>query len=430
MAGLPAPRTKIEEYDRTGPYAPAPLDETSSVNGLLKYDHVREGIDPDFSLYAFAVLDSFFPHLSAHSQEMSLERVKEKMADAEHGSKSSGYPYAYMGLPTKRQVVDAGVSLDVPTHVLVGALKDELRLKGKDARLFRLASAALYALGLRLFDDQNEYLSSNLFRTPMFVKYMTPGPDLSALYSLLDKFGLCGDADGQRWDTLVNLSLVEIIAQWRARYLPEDLVKHYYEQTYLGHTLFCGHLWRLIGQASGHVNTTVDNSLINILSMAYHAYSQGLGVQAFIGQVRFFVCGDDLIWADRSGLFEPLQVAKTYALLGQSLELGAVALREVNQCQFVGTRPVLIKGLRRYTYNFEKLLASAKSRKKGRSHEQIFQKLVQLYVLVLYDQRAWQLRQYCEWFAEVHLQYPTKDVLASFAVLKNPQLAERLYIRA
>lgn len=428
MAGLPPPRSKITDYDSTLGYAPAPLDEISSINGLLKYCHDHQGVESDFVPYAYAVLDSFFPQLSKHSVLTSRQEVLDIMSDGDHGNKSSGYPYSQQGMPTKKSVVEKKGDLDVLAHVLVGALKDELRPVGKDARLFRMASAALFAEGVRLFNHQNEYLCDNLFMHPLFVKFCTPGPDLSTLYSLLREFGPCCDADGSRWDANINLTLVNIVASWRARFLPEQDVKRYYEQVYFGATLFGGHLWRLYGQASGHVNTSTDNSLVNVLAMAYHAWSSRMTVHEFLSEVRFFVCGDDLIWSDRSGRFGPLDVAGSYGRLGMSLELGSVNMVDVMNCTFVATHPVEGPYGLTYTYDKSSMLASLRCRKRGETSDMTFQKVVQIRNYLFYHPDRAEIDTYVR-FLRDKLEVMSPGAISANHAFENDYVVHNLYLR-
>ena len=122
-----------------------------------------------------------------HSSEISRQDAINICLDPDHSSKASGYPWDLIGLPTKADVVAANIDCDI--SVVNATLKDEIRLVGKDARLFRMQSTYDYLEGLQLYTSQNEYIMDRLHAAPAFVKYKTPGYDLTLMYTSLHQHG-------------------------------------------------------------------------------------------------------------------------------------------------------------------------------------------------------------------------------------------------
>lgn len=238
--------------------------------------------------------------------------------------------------------------------ILYATLKDELRKVGKHARLFRIMDAAAYAEALCLFHNQNQYMQSNVGEHPMFVQFTHPGTHIASMFaSLLKHNGVFNDADGNGWDAHLNLLLVEMICRWRCRYHSEpERVIEYYQRMYNGYTVGGGYIMQLTGQPSGHLLTTTDNSLCNIGMMALNAYRNDMSVPDFLEKVLFYCCGDDLVWSDRSGLFDPKHLDETYHSLGMYLEFGDQDGKEFFDLQFVSTKPVMkvLRGSLQLTY--------------------------------------------------------------------------------
>lgn len=325
----------------------------------------------DFWRYAEAVLDHFFPLMQNVSSTSSEKYVEEQLRDPDHANKTSGYPCNNTGCSTKLSALEA---YGVPgllsmyredTSVLGVTLKDEIRKAGKDARLFRPMDVCAYCEALVLFSNQNEYLMSLFANSPMAVKYVTPGTDLSRLYRQLHRFnGDLYDADANAWDANFPLIVAEFICYWRSRYHPESKrIREYYRRMYNGYSSALGCLYDLVGQPSGHLLTTVDNSLANIVLMSYHAYLNHLSVGDFVSQVLFFCCGDDLIWADRTHVFSPALVSGTYADAGVYLEFESLEPKPFKVLSFVGTHPAVCKyndlPVTSYVYDVSRLLAKS-----------------------------------------------------------------------
>jgi len=425
----------VQTSDVPVAYPPAPLDLLSLNNGVAKYVHPQQTVDSSFFSYACDVLDYFFPAMVLNSEPLSEEAVREITLDTDHASRACGYPWDTRKVSTKKQAVEqfAAEFRDCPFHFLSGTLKDELRPIGKDARLFRMQPVHDFERAQKMYHNQNEYLASRLFRSPIFVKFCTPGVDLTILYEMLRRFCPdCFDADGSAWDANFQLLVAEIIAFWRGQYLPEGsrkAHKEYYRAIYNGYTIIAGWLLHVIGQASGHLNTTTDNSLGNIIHMSYVAWKNNLSVKEFVSQILFFVCGDDLIWSNRT-VFTAREVGYRYAEMGMYLEFSSLEPSDVLQCTFAGTLPVQRDRIR-YHGRLEKLQASMCYKKKANTVRDVIAKMASLCMLSYYGPLYVTFRE----MTMAYLSARTKEepswladaAVASYIQCMQPEFLDKLY---
>lgn len=371
-------------------YQPAPLDVLSWENGVAKYVHPQRTVDVSFYDYAEAVLDKFFPNMQLYSKLRSEEYVISMVTSGEHAGKASGFPWNYQGSTTKKDSYEkyGDTFAACPFHILSATLKDELRPTNKDSRLFRMQATHDYMEGMRLFDVMNDFFASRKIVSPAFICYVTPGVDVSLVYETLVRFGGgLYDADGSAWDANFPLFIAEFLCYWRSRFFSlEDRkrIKHYYRNMYNGFTNVAGYVLHMVGQSSGHFNTTTDNSLGNIVAMSYVAYKNGLSVNEFTSQVKFFVCGDDLVWSNRT-IFTPTEVGNCYADIGIYLEFGSLEPSAVQDITFVGTLPV-IRDRIRYHGRLEKLQASCYYRKKKHTVRDTIAKLCSITAMSFYSE--------------------------------------------
>lgn len=237
-------------------------------NGVYRFCHPQKSLPIEFAQYAVHVLDYYYPLLKLHSQERDQNFIIAKLRDPEHSDKAAGYPCNNMGASTKVAALDKFglerlVEMYADCSMIGSTLKNEVRPEGKDARFFRPCDVSTYCEALRLFDDQNEYLADNLFSHPIFIKFATPGTDLGDMYGrLLNHGGKFNHFDGSAWDANFSLAIAEILCYWRARDHPSpNAVVEYYSRMYNGYTSVYGNMFHLIGQPSGHLLTSTDNSL-------------------------------------------------------------------------------------------------------------------------------------------------------------------------
>jgi len=346
VGGSPLPKTKFVAGSVAHGYSPAPLDELSLWNGLCKFQHGQTMLTTGESSYLLRSLDHWFPLLSQNSEVANDELVLSELG--KHSDKTAGYPWFVRGTPSKGQALERYGLANIEeyykryTSVVGSTLKDELRLVGKDSRFFRPQDVSSYVEAVRLFYHQNNYLMDQLLVTPMFNRYVMPGQTLPAVFRILDDFSRkCYAADGSQWDANFPLSLACIISAFRSRSDTQSRVERYYSMMYNGYTNVGGNVFELVGQPSGHYNTSTDNSLANMCLMALHAYRLGWSLDDFVQKVRFYCCGDDLIWSDRSGYYYPEALSATYASAGVYLEFEDLFPQRAIALTFVGQRIVL-----------------------------------------------------------------------------------------
>jgi len=289
----PLPKTKIVPNQVIDGFAPSPLDELSLQNGVDNFVHDQGVVESSALPFIAAVFDHYWPDLQNRSRMLGDDQVDIAVRCSDHATKASGYPFSAAGASTKVAALDAfGIEFLREYYrsnscILGCTLKDEIRVSGKDARLFRPSDLSAYIEGLTLFYDQDEYLMSNLLKTPMFVRFETPGPDLINMFNILRNFsGENFAADGKKWDAHFPLVVAMFIAWWRGG---SKRVRRYYEQMYNGWTQVFDALLNLIGNPSGHMNTTTDNCLCHVFVFALHAWRNGWSLQQFFDNVKFFL---------------------------------------------------------------------------------------------------------------------------------------------
>lgn len=291
-------------------------------------------------------LDSTFGHLMSRSELTPWDLIAPPLINPDS---SSGYPFQQCGMQTKGEVFEHFSAEELYTFFkeypsMVGcSLKDELRPKGKDARLFLPAPAHAVVAGVRLFKSQNELLAGDPLHLPIAATIRTPGLTLAKIWLMMYLRGGCSSGDGSGFDARFPLSIMQLICRWRAKYLPEESradCLRYYEQVYLGYKDAFGTQVQLIGNSSGHYNTTMDNSLCSCCMM--FLYQRNVK-----RKVEFKVCGDDLL----SSPLDPEVFLRTADQLGMHYELTIDS--DVFKHTFLGTHPIGFPI--RYSYNELKL---------------------------------------------------------------------------
>lgn len=338
-AGLPLPRSKLQPGKVEG-FERAPLDLVSLWNGALKFDHKQNTFDSDECNYALQYLISLFPMCM-----IKLASDGEVLEDLlERSDRSAGFPWNRFGLSTKGKVLDAmGVEAienhyRLHTSVFDSTLKDELRPVGKDARFFRPSPVELYTEGIRLFKHMNDVLMSLHAENPIFCKFVTPGQDIVRAREYVAEFCNAYGADGSSWDAYFPIMVASIICTFRCLNCSDEQLRQrivrYYCEAYCGYTVIGGNVYNLVGQPSGHYNTTVDNCLAHIICLAIHARRHNIEMSS----LRFKCCGDDLLYASFDDRWNPESVSDTYASLGVYLEFEKEHPSNAFDLLFVGTR--------------------------------------------------------------------------------------------
>lgn len=313
-------------------------------NGVRKFKHRQHLFTTEEVEFALMYLRKTFPSLDKYSELANDTEVILEIAD--HDDRSAGDPFQAWGTPTKESAVESyGLEqledyYHTNTPIVAATLKDELRPVGKDSRFFRPQCVASYIEGVRLFSHQNEYITRT-FESPVFCRYVTPGSALTEVFRRLASHSKnIYAADGASWDANFPLACAEIIATFRAAKFP-NRVRRYYRNMYNGYTNVGGHIIHLVGQPSGHHNTTVDNCLAHLIIMAVHAYRSGLSLDEFEKEVLYYCCGDDLIWSTLTDVFNPYDLDRTYASIGVYLEYEYFTPQPITKLSFCGTSYVV-----------------------------------------------------------------------------------------
>jgi len=381
-------------------YHPAPLDSISYWNGIAHYlNKSPTTFTFDEFQYCLSFLQYIFPLID--TQPLATDDEIRGVLQ-EHAAKTSGYPANIMGCPTKGQAADK-FSLDEMKYmydtyisVIHATLKGEIRPIHKDARLFRPQDVFSYVEGTRLFMHQNNFMMDQLFISPLFIKFATPGSDIPHLYNILRAFD--GDnyaSDGVKWDAHYPIFCAMVICSFRSAGRDKSRVEDYYSRMYNGWTNVGGELVNLVGQPSGHVNTAIDNSLAHCVLFALHAVRHRLTLYQFIDTVKFFASGDDLIWSDRSGVFSPRLLEKTYNDMGTYSEFESYDSKPVDSLGFVGIHICEreIDGIvyKLYAYKIDKLFASIEFKIKNRTALDELAKLCSITQLLFAEKTEYQI---------------------------------------
>lgn len=417
MGGSKLPTTKFESWDVTLEYQPAPLNEVSLFNGVSKFLHPQVRLTRDQQHYCLGYLNHWFPYLKQFSRLATEEEVQQNLF--EHKRKAAGYPWSARGCSLKGEAIEK-FSLDEVrqyyrefTSVISCTLKDELRLKGKDSRLFRPQDLAAYVEGCELFFIMNLYLTKTHF-SPIFNRYVLPGPDLTMVFEAIENFapGNCFGADGSQWDAHFPLAIAEIIATFRAQFTAKDRVHKYYSQMYNGYTNVGGNIVNIIGNPSGHYNTSTDNSLAHMVLIALCGYELKIPFVELDRYIKYYCCGDDLLYSTTHPAFEPESLFELYKKFGVYLEFEDYAPRHADKLTFVGMVPCwrTLCGQRKLLYHMrlDKARASSRAQVKGRTPIDILAKLCSIAQLIFADKDAFEI------YSRLHA-----DVLAQFVANKQ-----------
>jgi len=124
--------------------------------------------------------------------------------------------------------------------------------------------------------------------------------------------------------------------------------------------------------------------------MAAHAYASGLEVDQFLEQVKWFCCGDDLIWSDNSGLFTPERLSGTYKKHGCYLTFSSLQGTAYEELTFVGTHPKERDGEWLYCYDFDRLRAKLAFHKKRATKLDDLAKVASACILMYADKKVFE----------------------------------------
>jgi len=434
----PLPQTKYVYtpiHNEPANYSPARLDSDAVEAGVLKYAGKQH---KSLSSFEFFTVLRWMKWIFGATLEGPMVTPEEAL-DMVNGEKAAGTPYDFMYGNKKQHSLNHMSFEDFVNdfwtydQLHLGTLKDEMRPIGKKARFFVPVNICLVVIYNFLFGAQNNRLIDNHHDLPTKVGMSAPGYEAFQFFNKIRYYEAKGkktvDADGQRWDALINYSLVLLVRELRKAYMPEEYhkwVDRAYDQVYAGTTLIDGFGIRLFGQLSGQTNTTSDNTLVHCALMCLHAVREGMTFSEFREDVHFNIVGDDLLYQYSDPRFSVFSLEKTWNSLGMYMESrGDVPATE---CTFVGMTPCQYNGLWIYKFRELKNLDSMNYTKKSSLPKQRISSLVNLTMGIFADQKYFHLlRNYTFEYAKsqwASLDEEDKTLLG----MLEPQTMLKLYV--
>lgn len=392
------PRTKLREdvIIPSSGYCISPLDMTSMLNGMLKFDHSYRTIS--FKEY-FAMLDwvdalyGAVVDVPMWTEQQAIEAMDE--------SKAAGYPYSHIFGPFKGMTIKNLSFDDLLQHfvayaqIFVATLKDEERVEGKDARLFTPANVCMVAVGNFLFGAQNEAIMNWHPKGAIQIGLPTPGSGAYHLWRELRGEGLKGQSDGARNDANFSPVLAMCIRDFRKRHLPErfhKLVDLYYDMAYHMLVSYRGAVVYQIGLPTGHTNTATDNSLCYLMLSCLHCYMSGLSLSQFV-QIVLYIMGDDMVWSDPHHVMIPSVMQDVWNRVGMYLESPSDS-EQYEDLTFCGMHPVKRRVFGHdywlYSYNVPRLIASLNLVKKSMTPSERLHKMVSIASLLYAEEEVYE----------------------------------------
>lgn len=402
-----------------GDLVPANLDYVSMINGICKYDHPQYGI----SILEFYTCLEWLDSLYGSFIESEMW-TKERAWDELDPTKACGPPYNSIYGPTKGHVMGKVTKEDLEqdfwgfTHVFGATLKDELRPAQKDARLFIPANICMVYIGNLLFGAQNESLTQTHNLHNIKIGIVCPGFEMVQMWQNFRNRDRLVQYDGSQWDSHIPSVFIQIVREFRKLHLPSIYHTHvdrYYDMIYNANVNVSGNLIEIVGQLSGQVNTTADNSFFNVLSLILHGIRKGMTLREFV-DFEYVVVGDDGLYAD-SGFHEPVELGETWNSVGMYLE--TPGYQQFWDLTFVGTHPVLYscpmtKNLL-YGFRRNKLLSSIDYVTKDMDHSEQLEKLISILILLFTEKDFKEIKS--KVVSYIHTLTLTKKQLSRLAVL-------------
>lgn len=388
---------KFDPLWDVGSYVLAPLDHVSLWNGLMKWYHP----------YGFVPRDDFqlvlqWLHLLYGSAMVTNVWNHKRICLEMDGTKAAGSPYRYIYGPKKSQTLEVYSEVDFIydfehyTHWADATLKDELRVPGKDARLFVPANICMVYMGYKLFGQQNYNIMDLHTSHPIKIGLQTPHGDAFAFWNYL--YSLTGEFhqfDGAQSDCHFAPFLAIMIREFRKSYLPKKYhywVDRYYDLTYNMYVHADNFIFNVVGQQTGQVNTAADNSLGYLIMLMLHAVRYGITYDQF-KQNYFAILGDDMLICDSLKIYRPSLMDKTWTRSGMYLESPS-EFEKFEDMTFMGMHPQFRdyhgKTYLLYTWRIDRLRDSVNFVKKEATVGQRLSKLVSLCNLLFADVKSFE----------------------------------------
>jgi hypothetical protein len=414
-------------------YEPSALDDSSFDVGLAKYAH-------DWVVGDESEVQKMIDYLDEHFSELPIFELNKidsiRMLDLR---KSSGKPWHKLGSTKgdvlckifKKSKIELEREIDSSDEFCLEvyeyfekyhennppiygtALKDELRVKGKDARVFSPAPMEMVILGNALFGEMNNWFveQGSQLKNEVAVGLEVPSERCRELFLQFDQ---PHDLDGGAWDANVYLTALVAIREFRKKHSKEpEKVDDYYSNTYVRYVLTrYGHIIMMFGQVSGSTLTTIDNSLIHVATIR--------------SKCKFYCCGDDLI-VEKADI-QIKELVKYYLKRGMYLETDTFETKQIEDCIFLGMH--LDKNLR-LQFNEDRLLTACNYGKRNTTYLNEFSRLCAI-ALLLYNspKYAGMCSLIREWLHEHkrELECCQKQV-QGMSIALDPKECERMYNR-
>lgn len=394
-SGLPRTKLAYEPLIEAEGYGISPLDMTSLMNGLLKWDHPNYMISEKEHFELLNWMDALYGHI-IHKTPWTKAEAMDACVD----DKASGYPYCKLYGPYKKQTKKVLSYDDLEkqfrdySQLFSVTLKDECRKDGKDSRLFVPANIAMVAVGNRLFGAQNQAIADVSDSYPIKIGLQSPGAGACRLWrEFYDAKGLCYQSDGAANDSHFSLAIATVIRDFRKKHLPKELhklVDRYYDMAYCMKANARGAVVKLFGQPTGQTNTASDNSFGYLALCMLHAIRNGIAFEEF-KHLTIAIMGDDMMWRTENRLFSPLELEKTFNSVGMYLESPNDG-DDYLTLTFCGMHPIFRevngKHYLLYHYGKEKLLNSFNFMKRTMTPAQRLLKLVSIATLLFGDKET------------------------------------------
>lgn len=422
---------------------PAPLDEVSLHNGILKFLHEQVLFTEEDWRFCMVELEREFGAVTDMGEMFTTE---EDIIAQIRPDRASGYPFNFNVDQTKGGVIEKIGLYQLLSHEskyqsIIGVTqKDELRPRGKDARVFRPAPVDHVVLGIALFGQQAQSLALNPDATVSAIGLNAQGLDLVRLWNDIMSYPTVISGDGGRFDASFPLEITRIIAITRLRSILRKVgsnqltlhlkdgdfqlnitesVSRYYTSAYNGYSNVGGKAVHLVGNPSGHYLTSDDNTRCEFLGVALALRKLHIPYDT----VKLKVMGDDFILGSKFDI-NKLVLAQTGELYGFHWEILADGVNPV----FIGTEPVQMQGWYypySAAYDPSKLLCSMLYKHKGATDLDHFQKACAICTLL----------RYTEWYEDMRAailvmmkKLPTSPEVVGVYASCGPLRTEQQYL--
>lgn len=353
-------------------YGPPVFSVECVKSGLLKYDHKWR------SLHVAAyeeVLERVWDMIGGVVMRATDRTMDEAWGNLKK-SKSIGQPHQLFIGPFKQQWVDTMnpvatlLYFNMFSCLLNVTKKDEMRMKGKLARIMRPVCVVMAFMGDWLFGGILDEINRAIFETPSFVGAQIPGADMLELWQRFLAFSrqpgaFMIDTDMQGHDARAALFLWMLTRDLLLRKVPKSrhqYVYRYFDMVYFGWTVVEGGVFMIPGQSTGQTLTAFSNTMCLILMMCLHAVETGMSHSTFKERVMFFAFGDDMIYGSTDPRFEVANLNITFNKYGMYLESDSLTGKSLTELSFLSSRPVWRRFgsgmMLAYKFNTSKLVSS------------------------------------------------------------------------